>query len=66
MLNVNPQLKKVFENKPLLPFRKNKNLKQLIGGNTIEKIKSCYQLTNLPTKNVHHVFQIEEHFVVNR
>ena len=38
-MNVNPELKKVFENKPLLAFRKNKNLRQLIGGNTIEKNK---------------------------
>ena len=41
ILNVNPELKKLFENKSLLAFRKNKNLRQLIGGNTIEKIKSC-------------------------
>ena len=39
ILNVNPELKEVFENKPLLAFRKNKNLRQLIGGNTIEKNK---------------------------
>ena len=32
-------LKKVFENKPLLAFRKNENLRQLIGGNKIEKNK---------------------------
>ena len=38
-MNVNPELKKVFENQPLLAFRKNKNLRQLIGGNTIEKNK---------------------------
>ena len=31
--------KKLFENKLLLAFRKNKNLRQLIGGNTIEKNK---------------------------
>ena len=35
ILNVNPELKKVFENKPLLALCKNKNLRQLIGGNTI-------------------------------
>ena len=39
ILNVNPELKKLFENKSLLAFRKNKNLRQLIGGNTIEKNK---------------------------
>ena len=39
ILNVNPELRKVLENKPLLAFRKNKNLRQLIGGNTIEKNK---------------------------
>ena len=40
ILNVNPELKKVFENnKPLLAFRKNKNLRHLIHGNTIEKNK---------------------------
>ena len=39
ILNVNPELKKVFENKPLLAIHKNKNLRQLIGGNTIEKNK---------------------------
>ena len=38
-MNVNPELKKLFENKSLLAFRKNKNLRQLIGGNTIEKNK---------------------------
>ena len=37
ILNVNPELKKVFESKPLLAFHKYKNLKQLIGGNTVEK-----------------------------
>ena len=41
MLNVNPELKKVFENKPLLAFRKNKNLRQLIEGRQQKKIKSC-------------------------
>ena len=41
MLNVNPELKKVFENKPLLTFRKNKNLRQLIEGRQQKKIKSC-------------------------
>ena len=40
ILNVNPELKKVFENKPLLAFRKNKNLRQLIGGNTMVKSKT--------------------------
>ena len=35
--SVNPELKKVFQNKPLLAFHNNKNLRQLIRGNTIEK-----------------------------
>ena len=39
ILNVNPELKKLFENNTLLAARKNKNLRQLIGGNTIEKNK---------------------------
>ena len=39
ILNVNPELRKVLENKPLLAFRKNKNLRQLIGGNTTGKNK---------------------------
>ena len=39
-LNVNPELKKVFENKPLSAFHKSKNLRELIGGNTIEKNKT--------------------------
>ena len=38
-MNVNPEIKKVFENKPLLPSCKNKKLRQLIGWNTIEKNK---------------------------
>ena len=36
-LNVNPELNKVFENRPLPAFHKSKNLRQLIGRNTIEK-----------------------------
>ena len=39
ILNVSPELQKVFENKPLLALRKSKNLRQLIGGNAIEKNK---------------------------
>ena len=66
ILNVNFELKKVFENKPLLSFHKNKTLRKLIGENTIEKDKSCEQTTNLPMENVHHVFQTQGHFVVNR
>ena len=38
-LNVIPELKNVFENKPLSAFHKSKNLRQLIGRNTIEKNK---------------------------
>ena len=37
ILNTNRELEKVFENKALLDFRKNKNLRQLIGGIIIEK-----------------------------
>ena len=66
ILNVNPELKKVFENKPLLAFRKNKNLRQLIGGNTIEKNKKLLTTNKFTNENVHHVFQIQGHFVVNR
>ena len=39
ILNVNPELKKLFENNPQLAARKNKNLRQLTGGNAIEKNK---------------------------
>ena len=46
ILNVNPELKKVFQNKPLLAFRNNKNLRQLIGGNTTEKNKKLLTTTN--------------------
>ena len=48
-MNVNPELQKVFENKPLLAFCKNKNLRQLIGGNAIEKNKKL--LTNIKFTN---------------
>ena len=30
ILNINLELKKIFENKPLLTFRRNKNLRQMI------------------------------------
>ena len=53
ILNVNFELKKVFDNKPLLQAKKIKD-------------KSCEQTTNLPMENVHHVFQTQGHFVVNR
>ena len=32
-------LKKIFKNKPLVALHKNKNLRKLIRGNTIEKNK---------------------------
>ena len=37
ILNTNRELEKVFENKALFDVRKNKNLRQLIGGNIIKK-----------------------------
>ena len=35
-------LKRYFENKPLSAFQKSKNLRQFIGGNTIEKNKKLF------------------------
>ena len=38
-MQVNPELKEIFQSSQIIAFRKNKNLKQIIGSNTIEHNK---------------------------
>ena len=58
-------LKNVFENKPLLPFRKNENVRQLIGGNTIEKNEKLLTTNKFTNIKCSSCFS-NLHFVVNR
>ena len=39
ILNINPELRNVFSNKPTIAFCKDKNIKQIIGGNAITNDK---------------------------
>ena len=45
LLKINPNLAKSFELKPILSFKRSKNLKNLIGGNTLinGKLKKTYK-----------------------
>ena len=45
ILKVNPMFEKIFEKPPLLSFRRNKNLKDLIGSNVIENGKIKKRVT---------------------
>ena len=47
ILHVNSDLEKVFHNKPLFAFRKNTNLKQILGGHIIENIKKAISSAKL-------------------
>ena len=46
VLQVNPELKERFQSSPIIAFRKNKNLKQTIGNNTIEHNKKLIRSNN--------------------
>ena len=46
VLQVNPELKERFQSSPIIVFRKNKNLKQIIGSNTIEHDKKLIRSNN--------------------
>ena len=46
VLQVNPELKERFQSSPIIAFRKNKNLKQIIGNNTIEHNKKLIRSNN--------------------
>ena len=46
VLQVNPELKERFQSSPIIAFRKNKNLKQIIGSNTIEHNKKLIRSNN--------------------
>ena len=45
-MQVNPELKERFQSSPIIAFRKNKNLKQIIGSNTIEHNKKLIRSNN--------------------
>ena len=46
VLQVNPELKEIFQSSPIIAFHKNKNLKQIIGSNTIEHNKKLIRSNN--------------------
>ena len=46
VLQVNPELKERFQSSPIIAFRKNKNLEQIIGSNTIEHNKKLIRSNN--------------------
>ena len=46
VLQVNPQLKERFQSSPIIAFRKNKNLKQIIGNNAIQHNKKLIRSNN--------------------
>ena len=46
VLQVNPELKERFQSSPIKAFRKNKNLRQIIGSNTIEHNKKLIRSNN--------------------
>ena len=46
VLQVNPELKERFQSSPIIAFRKNKNLKQIIGSNTTEHNKKLIRSNN--------------------
>ena len=46
VLQVNPELKERFQSSPIIAFRKNKNLKQIIGSNTTEHNKKLIRSSN--------------------
>ena len=46
VLQVNPELQERFQSSPIIAFRKNKNLKQIIGSNTTEHNKKLIRSNN--------------------
>ena len=46
ILKTNKALEKTFSVEPIIAFRKNKSLKQLIGGSTIQNDKNMKKLSN--------------------
>ena len=54
----NKSLQKTFSIKPLLAFRKNKGLKQLIGENTIQMLK-IYKKQTIKLKGNLHLTNLE-------
>ena len=39
LLQINPQLKNAFQGKPIIAYKRNRNLKEIIGSNKIFNIK---------------------------
>ena len=46
LLHINPTLAKIFQNPPILAFRRNKNLRNIIGAKLIENGKVKKKFTN--------------------
>ena len=49
LLHINPNLAEIFQNPPILAFRRNKNLRDIIGTKLIENGKVKRKFTNQPT-----------------
>ena len=46
LLHINPNLAEIFQNPPILPFRRNKNLRDIIGTKLTENGKIKRKFTN--------------------
>ena len=69
VLQVNPELKERFQSSPIIAFRKNKNLKQIIGSNTIEHNKKLIRSNNKVTVRAPLAYltqEQQEHFAANK
>ena len=58
ILRIEPKLKEIFTKPPTLAFKRNKNLRDMIGGNKVFDNKKILKQLNLPKENANHIYLI--------
>ena len=65
-LHIDPNIAEIFQNSPILAFRRNKNLRDIIGTKLIEKAKSKGNLRTKYKVNIHNAQPTTKPCAVNK
>ena len=65
ILQIEPKLKEIFAEPPILAFKRNKNLRDIIGGNKLFDNKKILNIKKLTKGNANHVSPDQLIYVVN-
>ena len=66
LLQINPELREIFQNNPLVTIKRKKNLQEVIVRHAIKNGKAFKPIQNTEKENVNPATQLNHHYVASR